>query len=243
MRPTSLALALLALALPAAAAQDEPRAARERAARTLDCLQPLQRELNTTIQLLREARDQTGSADPRARADAAAAVRALEQRLHRLGEQLQRCVPPEASLRPRTVVQEPTGTEAAVATENRATTEIERDTQLAANVRVQVGERVDGYGTVAASEVRRMVAAIGSRLDRCYGELVERDALQSGTAILAFTVTPNGQIRRVTVEQPTLGDRRFVRCLRRAGQAIRATTAATGGDARFAYTLRFGPGR
>ncbi len=240
MRP--VLLAALVCSTPAFA-QDASAVARGRATHALDCLQPLHRELTTTLQLLREARDQTTSADERARADAAAAVRALEQRLHRLGEQLQACVPSEAALEPRTIVQERTGSEAAVATENRATTEIERGTRLAPNVQVQVGERVDGHGTVAASEVRRMVSRVGAEFERCYGALVERDALQSGTAILSFTVTPRGRIRRVTVEQPTLGDSRFRRCLRHAGQRIRATTAATGGDARFAYTLHFGPSR
>lgn len=242
MRPLFFLFAALLGATPAFA-QDDPAAARGRATRAIDCLQPLHRELATTIQLLREARDQTASGDERARTDAAAAVRALEQRLHRLARQIQACVPEEAALEPRTVVRERSGSEAAVATENRATTEVERDTELAPNVRVQVGERVDGQGTVDAGEVRRMVARVGPALDRCYGELVERDALQSGTAILAFTVTSSGRIRRVTVEQVTLGDSHFRRCLRHAGQRIRATTAATGGDARFAYTLHFGPAR
>ncbi|MEM9073287.1 MAG: AgmX/PglI C-terminal domain-containing protein [Myxococcota bacterium] len=238
----SLPLILLALAFSSSAlAQPDVSAARSRATQTIDCLRPLQSELRTTVQLLREARDQMNTSDAEARQDAARAVSALEQRLHRLAERIQSCVPEEASLEPRTVIQERTGSDARVGVENQATSETERGTALTRNVHVEVGERVDGHGSIAAAEVRRMVSRIGSRLDRCYGQLVERGALQTGTAILAFTVTPSGRIRRVTTERVTLGDSRFHRCLRRAGQSIRASTAAMGGDVRFAYTLRFGP--
>ncbi len=106
-----------------------------------------------------------------------------------------------------------------------------------------VGERVDGRGTVPADAIRRSVREVAGRFEQCYEGFLERGALQTGTAIVSFTVTGSGRVERTTVEQNTLRDARFASCLRSAASRIRIRSGASGGDARFAYTLRFGTSR
>lgn len=231
----------LLLLIPALAHAQPPAdvdAARARAPREIDCVQRQLSELRDTVQLLREAQAQLSASQSDLREAAAQAIVSLEQRVGRISDALQACVPEQQV---QTRVREHTGAAARVAQENPATQVVERDTRLSTYVKVERGERVDGHGTVAAGEVQRMFRRIGPRIERCYGSYVDRNALEAGTAILSFTVTTSGRIRGVRVEQ-AMGDATFQRCLRHAGRAIRATTSAVGGDVQFAYTLRFGPG-
>ena len=242
MRAFLLTLSMSALAFPALAQPPADVAgARSRAPSEIDCLQRQASALRDTLQLLQEARAQLDASQTDLREAAAHSVVSLEQRVVRIARDLKACVPNEAALETRTRVQENTGTAARVAQENPATQVIEENTRLGDYVRVVRGERVDGHGNVASSEVRRMFSRIGDRIQRCYGSYVDRNALEAGGAILSFTVTTSGRVRSVRVEQ-AMGDATFQRCLRHAGRAIRASTAATGGDVQFAYTLRFGPG-
>ena len=215
--------------------------ARTRAARALDCAQPLMARLQSALRLLREAQSQLNAAQAQARVDAARTIVTLEQRIDDVGEALRACVPHEARLEPRHQVRANTGNDARVAQENAATQVVQSAGSLTSNVHVVVGERVDGYGQMNASDVRSMVSRIGPRLDRCYGQLVERGALQTGQAIVAFTVDASGRVRRVRVEGATISDRRFQQCVRRAADRLRASATPAGGEVRFAYTLRFGP--
>ncbi len=228
---------------PTASAQNRPNVAhaRTRAASALQCLERAQSALRTHIQLLREAQEQLGDSHQDVRDDAARAVESLEQRIDDIGERIRACLPHTSHVETRVVVRDPTGAAANVGQENPATHVVERDAQLAPYVRVQVGERVDGHGTLQDAVVRTMVRRIANRLDQCYGELVERGALETGTAVLSFTVNTSGAVRRVLVEDVRIGSRRFRRCVQRAGQSLRAGAGANGGDATFAYTLHFGP--
>ncbi|HJL24086.1 MAG TPA: AgmX/PglI C-terminal domain-containing protein, partial [Polyangiaceae bacterium LLY-WYZ-15_(1-7)] len=195
----------------------------------------------TALELLRDARQQLNAPYEDVRNDAARAVESLEQRIDDIGEAIRACLPRTSRLEPRTVVQEPTGTEARVERENDATRDVERDARLGEYVRVVVGERVDGMGQLSAGAVRSMVRGVSSRLERCYGELVERGALERGTLILTFTIDERGRPRRVTIDQQQVGDTRFARCVERAGRRLRASTPPSGGEVRYSYTLRFGP--
>lgn len=243
-RTTALSFAIVAslIALHSTSnAQDLSTAeADSRASAAIDCLTPIQRRLTSHIQLLREAKAQLASSDGVARADAARAVVSLEQRVMALGEALRNCVPSSASLEPEVRVQDRTGSEAAVGERNDATPDIERDVALRRLVHVVVAERVDGAGQAPADTVRRAVRGIGDRLQRCYEQFLENGALQSGTAILSFTIDGRGRIVRPRVEQNTLRDSGFSSCLRQAARRMRANSGSVGGDARYSYTLRFG---
>lgn len=244
MRRCSKSLLCLLLATFAlrAEAQDPPGVseATSRATAMERCLSPLIQQLQTTLALVREAKTQLRASDAQARNDAASAIVSLEQRVHALSAQLQACAPSSAALEPTTRVQELTGNAARVATLNDATQVVERDVALVANVRVLVGERVDGEGEASHDLVRRAVRSIGAPLQRCYSRMLEHGALQSGEAIIAFTIRGSGGVGRARAEGVTIGGSSFRRCLQRAAEQIRARGRASGGDARYAYTLRFG---
>ena len=243
MRAAAVVLVALVLS-PLAIAQDgqdglPPGEARTRATRTVDCLERVERELTTTMRLLRDAARQTESGDAAVARDAATTVVSLEQRVADLSRALKACVPEAAQLRPQTVVQEPTGVEAAVGEANDIPA-VERDTELSRNVHVIIGHRVDGTGTVPHANIKRGVRGISSRLERCYAQMVDRGALTSGQLDLTFSVTTDGRVRDALVERSTIDDGRFQNCVRYAGRRIRPGTISRGGDARYTYTLRFG---
>jgi len=226
-----------------AAAQDppDPAEARSSAARTIDCLERVNGDLETTMRLLRDAARQTRSSNAQARTDAAQMVVSLQQRVADLSRALKSCVPEEAQLNPRTVVQEPTGNEASVREANDIPS-VEENSPLGRNVRVLVGQRVDGTGTIDDAVVKRTVRSASDRLDRCYAQLVDRGALTTGEARLVFTIRGRGRVRNVRLAESSIDNRRFQRCVERAGQRMRAASGPRGGEARFSYRLRFGPG-
>lgn len=214
--------------------------ARNRAAREVACLERVQREVSTQIQLLREAHEQLSAPYEDVRNDAARAVEAIEQRLDELAEAMRACLPRASRLETREVVREPTGAAADVALPNPATEVVEQDVQLSGYLTVRVGERVDGTGRLSASTVQSMVRGAAGRIAQCYGDFVEREALETGTIILAWTVDASGRIQRVVIEQQQIGDVAFARCVERAAGTMRGSRPS-GGDVRYAYTLRFGP--
>ncbi|MCA9612994.1 MAG: AgmX/PglI C-terminal domain-containing protein [Sandaracinus sp.] len=232
----------LALAVPALGQAQSPNVdeARGRAMREVACLERVQREVTTQVQLLREAHEQLSAPYEDVRSDAARAVESIEQRLDELAEAMRACLPRTSRLETREVVNEPTGSAAAVGVANAATEVVERDVQLSGYVTVRVGERVDGRGNLAASEVRAMVRGAAGRIAACYGDFVEREALETGTIIVAWTVDGSGRILRVTTEAQQVGDASFARCVERAASGMRGRRPS-GGDVRYAYTLRFGP--
>ena len=236
----ALALAGTSLAIPVHAQSPNVDEARSRAMREVTCLERVQREVTTQVQLLREAHEQLSAPYEDVRNDAARAVEAIEQRLDELAEAMRACLPRASRLEQREVVREPTGSAAAVAVPNPATEVVEQDVQLSGYLTVRVGERVDGFGRLPASAVQSMIRGAAGRIAQCYGDFVEREALEAGTIILAWTVDASGRIQRVTIEQQQIGDVAFARCVERAASTMRGTRPS-GGDVRYAYTLRFGP--
>jgi len=213
-----------------------------RASNEIRCLERVATDLQRSIRLLREAQDQLHASSQAARDDAARAVESLESRIDDLADAIKTCMPQASGAEQQVIVVDPVGADARVGMENAATDEVERDAQLAPYVKVVVGQRVDGHGSVSGAAVRAGVRTIASRLERCYGSLVERGALERGELHLVFTVTTSGRVTRVGVENPSIGERRFHRCVQSAGRAIRIRGSANGGDATYSYTLRFGPG-
>lgn len=238
----ALVLAGTSLAAPLTVHAQPPNVdeARSRAMREVTCLERVQREVTTQVQLLREAHEQLSAPYEDVRNDAARAVEAIEQRLDELAEAMRACLPRASRLEAREVVREPSGSAAAVAVPNPATEVVEQDVQLSGYLTVRVGERVDGYGRLPASAVQSMIRGAAGRIAQCYGDFVEREALEAGTIILAWTVDASGRIQRVTIEQQQIGDVAFARCVERAASTMRGTRPS-GGDVRYAYTLRFGP--
>lgn len=241
----ALPVSLIALSIASfAAGQDtgpDPAEARASAGRTIDCLERVNRDLESNMRLLRDAARQTRSDNTRASRDAAQMVVSLQQRVADLSRALKQCVPDDAHLNPRTVVQEHTGAEASVGQHNDIPS-IEEDSPLSRNVRVVVGQRVDGTGTIDAAVVKRTVRTASERLDECYGQLVNRGALTTGEARLVFTIRGRGPVRNVRLEESSIDNSRFQRCVERAGRRMRAASSPRGGDTRFSYRLRFGPG-
>jgi len=226
-----------------AAAQDapDPAEARASAGRTIDCLERVNADLENTMRLLRDASRQTRSSNAQARTDAAQMVVSLQQRVADLSRALKGCVPEDAHLNPQTVVQEPTGAEAAVREANDIPS-VEEDARLSRNVRILVGQRVDGTGAIDAAVVKRTIRTSSARFDQCYGQLVDRGALTSGEVRVVFTIRGRGRVRNVELEESSIDNRRFQRCVERAARHMRAASGPRGGEVRFSYRLRFGSG-
>ena len=219
----------------------------ERLGAELRCLTSKVEQLGQTRRLMQEALAQMSSrlateADRRAAVDA---IESLRQRAVRIDRETLACrqpasaearsaTPPEGVVYvepPRDPVLE------RVAQSNPATRVIEEDVVLGPHVRIVVGEQVDGQGRLEDGALRVAVHGIGGQLDRCYERMVDRGAFVRGRIILSFTVTPSGTIANVATESSTFHDRNFAECVRRAGQGIRRTAPALGGNATFSYTL------
>ncbi len=235
---------------------DQVAARAQRSADALDgeirCLEDVHTRLAGVVQLVADARHQaqTASSDS-VRRDAVRTVESLSQRIDTLEQDAQACrtaVPHDSQAAARTrggqgvvyVDAPPDPTAQAVATPNAATEVIEHGTTLTSNVHVRSGERVDGMGHVEPAAIRAAVAGIGGRLDRCYEHLVGQGVLRTGTAILVFTVTTGGRVTGVHVEEDSLHSTYFDACLRHAGEHLRSSAAASGGNVVYSYTLAFG---
>jgi len=256
-----IGLMAAAFVLPAssAAAQStgdvDVNAVQSRAARELSCLDRVSRRLQRKVELMRDAQKQMRRArsDSAARKDAARAVQALEDRVRELLDESAECIEEQAGGSAGTaertedgrrvvyVDPPPDPTAEAVAHRNPATDVVQKNDRLSDNVEVERGEKVDGHGRVDQASVKTAVQAIAPRLEHCYGGLVSRGALERGTAILVFTVTPRGRVKKVGVEQARIGGPGFQRCLTAAGRRLRVRAGSRGGDATYSYTLRFGP--
>lgn len=214
------------------------------------CVQARQSSLRSVLGLMREAMTQRRDAGTdEIRRAAEQTVVALQQRVGRILHELAQCRPPAPSASgltvdehgdpivyrdaPRDHVAE------AVAQANDPTRRVSEELRLGADVRVTRGEQVDGHGRVDPAELRSAMSAIGGRVQECYGQLVDRRAAETGSAVLTFRVGSDGRVSRVAASQLTLGDAAFARCLERAAAAIRASSAR-GGDAELSYSLSFG---
>ena len=204
----------------------------------IDCAERVQRDLSTTVALLRDAEAQLAHADPAARRDAAQAVVALEQRLDTLASALRACVPEEARPGVRTVEQAPTGAAAAVGHRNDLRA-IHHELELGGDVTVVVGRRVDGFGELDEGTLRSGFHRAAGSFARCYDQYLEHGSFAEGEVGLSFWVGADGRVRRPALDHAAFGDARFERCLTQAALQLRLGPPR-GGEAQYAYTLRFG---
>jgi len=254
MRPTP---ALLVLATAAALTAPTPRAhaqelsVQERAAavrRVRDlaaCVERNHQQLQRLLRLVDQAETQRDHAgDASARRDAQRAIEALVTRAEDVRTRARECLGGAALPTVGTqVVERPPPPDAAadaVAQSGGSIHEIERDARLGSNIHVERAQQVDGQGRVDSSVIRAAVRAIGPRLDRCYERYLDRGSVQARRLDLVFTLSGSGRASSVQVERSGFSDATFERCVRAAGQRIRASRGPAGGAAIFSYTLRFG---
>lgn len=143
---------------------------------------------------------------------------------------------------PRVVVQhEGETTPHPAETPNPATEVLESGRQLSRELFLVQAERVDGLGRANNDDVRSAVDRIAPQIAACYETLMTHSAHQRGRVFLTFTVTPEGRVRDIRLENFTIFDRTFQRCVGAAAGHLRVTQPAIGGSARYSYHLRFGP--
>ena len=233
MRALTILLGLLlisvaATAPSAASAQDLTASERGQALASVrafaDCLERQHAEMSRIQRLIGESEAQRDRASGRVRQDAEAALEALIARAAAARRQTQECVRAADS----------------VAQQGGTVRTVEENAALTSNIRVVRGEQVDGQGQLDASVVRSAVRGISSRLERCYDQYLERGSLQAQQLNLVFTVRGAGRASRVSVERSGFSDARFERCVRSAGGQLRVSRGASGGEAIYSYTLRFG---
>ncbi len=147
-----------------------------------------------------------------------------------------------ATTTPRVVVQhEGETTPHPAETANPATEVLESGRRLSRELFLVQAERVDGLGRANNEDVRQAVDRIAPQIAACYETLTAHSAHQRGRVFLTFTVTPEGRVRDIRLENFTIFDRTFQRCVGAAAGHLRVTQPATGGSARYSYHLRFGP--
>jgi hypothetical protein len=147
-----------------------------------------------------------------------------------------------ATTTPRVVVQhEGETTPHPAETANPATEVLESGRQLSRELFLVQAERVDGLGRADNNDVRQAVDRVAPQIAACYETLTAHSAHQRGRVYLTFTVTPEGRVRDIRLENFTIFDRTFQRCVGAAAGHLRVTQPATGGSARYSYHLRFGP--
>ena len=90
------------------------------------------------------------------------------------------------------------------------------------------------------NDVRNAVNTVAPRIEASYDQLTDRSSLQQGRVYLTFTVTAEGRVRDIRLENFTIYDRTFQRCVGAAAGRLRVSHPATGGSARYSFHLRFG---
>lgn len=248
MRTTALCGLLFALAAPAprAAAQvttpAERATALERARALAGCLERHHDEMQRILRMVVAAERQRDTArDEAARRDARAAIDSLLQRAARVQSGARECLG-EDMPRPGTVVRAPPPdpAAAAVAGTQGSLNIVERDTALTSNIHVVRATQVDGQGQMEPGVVRSAVRRAVPRIERCYGEYLDRGSMSARHLDLVFTFRGNGAARQITIENSDFSDARFSRCIQGAASRIRAASGPRGGEAQFSYRLRFG---
>ncbi|MEZ4327265.1 MAG: AgmX/PglI C-terminal domain-containing protein [Polyangiales bacterium] len=124
---------------------------------------------------------------------------------------------------------------------NPATEVLDSGRALPGQLYLVQAERVDGLGRADNADVRQAVDRVAPHISHCYEQLVSHSAHQRGRVYLTFTVTPEGRVRDIRLENFTIFDRTFQRCVGAAAGHLRVTHPAIGGSARYSFHLRFGP--
>lgn len=248
----------------------EVDATAQRLSREVPCVRTQHERLASTLRLLEEAERQARSATgDAARRDAVHSAEALELRLGVIVGELRAClvngasqgttsthagtlsatgatatgtgtgyVPPP----PQVVVRhEGDGTPHPAETPNPATEVLDTGRALPGQLYLVQAERVDGLGRADNADVRQAVDRVAPHISHCYEQLVAHSAHQRGRVYLTFTVTPEGRVRDIRLENFTIFDRTFQRCVGAAAGHLRVTHPAIGGSARYSFHLRFGP--
>jgi len=248
MRTTALLALLLSLTLPAprAAAQvmtpAERATALERARALAGCLDRHHNEMQRILRMVVAAERQRDTArDEAARRDARAAIDSLLQRAAGVQRGARECLGDEMA-RPGTVVRDPPPdpAAAAVAGSQGSLNVVERDAALTNTIHVVRATQVDGQGQMDPGVVRSAMRRAVPRIERCYGEYLDRGSMSPRHLDLVFTFRGNGAARQITIENSDFSDARFLRCMQGAASAIRAASGPRGGEAQFSYRLRFG---
>ena len=244
--------ALLALLLCPALASAQPMTDSDRAAAMnhvsalSQCLTRSHQEMDRFMVLIRQAERQRDVArDAAARRDADRAIEALIGRVADLQGRTRACVsaPNIPSSNTRVIVREapPDPAAASVAGSEGSIQSVEQGAELSSNIHVVRGWQIDGQGELDDGAVRSAMRGIASRLERCYDQYLEDGSIRARQLDLVFTFRAGaGRATSVEVEQPQFDDQRFLRCVRSAGQRLRASTGPSGGDATYDYRLRFG---
>lgn len=218
-----------------ARAQDVPSsaAARSRASQASACLSSVTRRAERYVSLLLDAREQLSSSNEQVRRDAARAIVSLEQSIAELADEMRACVPDAAQLQTQEVEERLDPNEERVGQAGNAIQRVEENSTLSNRVQIRVGERVDGMGQVDAGALRSAVRRVSGAMDRCF------ERAQSGAgALVAFTVSPSGTVRQVSVEYVESAPAGLASCVSRVVRSIRVRPGARGGDARFSYHFR-----
>jgi hypothetical protein len=119
-----------------------------------------------------------------------------------------------ATTTPRVVVQhEGETTPHPAETANPATEVLESGRQLSRELFLVQAERVDGLGRANNEDVRQAVDRVAPQIAACYETLTAHSAHQRGRVFLTFTVTPEGRVRDIRLENFTIFDRTFQRCV------------------------------
>jgi hypothetical protein len=208
------------------------------------CIEEHQTHLERIVRLLGEVEERLGSADARVAADARESLVTLMRHAHDIREHMRRCVEharipvPESGTTVRHEPPAPDHSADSVAGDSGTVHVVESDAALVGAVRIVRGERVDGTGEASDGAVRSAVRAIGSRLNACYDEFVDRVGSERGEVQLVFTVGSGGRATGVTVELASRFDSGMRTCVSRAGSEIRVD--GTRGRVTFSYTFRFG---
>jgi len=248
MRTTATCALLVSLSLPAprVSAQvmtpEERASALGRARAIAACLDRHHNEMQRIMRMVVAAERQRDTArDEAARRDARAAIDSLLQRTARVQSGARECLG-EQMPQPGTVVREPPPdpSAAAVAGSQGSLNTVERDVALTSTIHVVRATQVDGHGQMEPHAVRSAVRRAVPRIERCYGEYLDRGSMSARHLDLVFTFRGNGAARLITIENSDFSDARFLRCMHAAAQRIRAASGPRGGEAQFSYRLRFG---
>lgn len=243
-RAATLVLVLgAALALHVSPAAAQPVAGLGEVRTLSSCIHEHQTHLDRLVRLIDEVEARLDSADARVASDARESMTTLLHRAHDVREHLRRCIDsaripaPAAAV---THVDPPSDSAAESVAGDRGTVHVvERDTVYSSSLRVVRGERVDGTGEAADTNVRVAVRAIRERLQACYDSYVDRVGSERGEVQLVFSLGGGGRASGVAVEAASRFDPDFRSCVQRAGSEIRV--ADTRGRVTFSYTFRFGP--
>lgn len=125
-------------------------------------------------------------------------------------------------------------------TPNPATEVLDTGRAMPGQLYLVQAERVDGLGRADNNDVRQAVDRVAPHISHCYEQLMAHSSHQRGRVYLTFTVTPEGRVRDIRLENFTIFDRTFQRCVGAAAGHLRVTQPAVGGSARYSFHLRFG---